>query len=265
MISPSLDELESRFTSYAEKYLSGPKEDLYNIQLKIDHSARVLANSEAITKAEGMEPNTAYIAHVAALFHDTGRFPQYSRYKTFDDSRSENHARLGVLTLKELNLLHGLSDYHKRIVLGAVILHNVKTLPGKLHPELDTVVRVVRDSDKLDIIPVMLDHLVPDTPLNKVVALGVGRDPDKYTPAIVDEIMARKNCDYKKMRWTNDFIILVASWLYDFNFQNSLKILSAHKYLDRIFAALPDDEQMGRLKTRLENDLDLLCSGQPLD
>ncbi len=265
MIGPSLEELAERFSAFTASYLHGPDEDVYNVQLKIDHSGRVLENAGMIAESENMDRETSYLAQVAALFHDTGRFPQYDRYKTFDDSKSENHARLGVRTLKKLNLLDGLSEQHRRIVLGAVILHNVKKLPPKPLPVLDTVTRVVRDSDKLDIIPVMLAHLDPKTPLNKVVALGVGRDPEKYSPAILKEIMARKNCDYRKMRWTNDFILLVASWLYDINFQASFKALSDRRYLDKIFAALPDNPEMNRLQERLQNDLNSLSSGLGLD
>ena len=36
------------------------------------------------------------LAEIMGLFHDVGRFRQYSIYKTFNDAQSEDHADLGL-------------------------------------------------------------------------------------------------------------------------------------------------------------------------
>lgn len=38
------------------------------------------------------------------LFHDVGRFYQFTVYRTFNDALSENHAKLGLKVIKDLPL-----------------------------------------------------------------------------------------------------------------------------------------------------------------
>ena len=162
---------EQWFHDFTRKFLQGSEFDVANVQLKIDHTLRVLEFARRITSALAPAPGLAELAHVAALFHDLGRFPQYARYQTYHDKRSVNHACQGVLTLKQHQVLEGLAPSARQLILGAVALHNRRFLPRGLPPEVRYLTQIVRDADKLDIFAVMLAHFNPGGPHNKVVNL----------------------------------------------------------------------------------------------
>ena len=71
---------------------------------------------------------------MAALLHDIGRFEQYRRYRTFADSRSENHASLGVKIIKQENLLQGCTAVAADTIIRTVGCHNRLDIPSQGDP-----------------------------------------------------------------------------------------------------------------------------------
>ena len=59
--------------------------------LKEKHSLRVCNEILNIGKNHNLTDNNLRLAEAMALFHDIGRFEQYTRYQTFVDKKSENH------------------------------------------------------------------------------------------------------------------------------------------------------------------------------
>ena len=76
-------------------------------------------------------------------------------------------------------MLEKLPPAARRLVLGAVALHNRRSLPRGLPRELKDLTQMVRDADKLDIFQVMLAHFTPGARHNKVVNLELKPDPDE--------------------------------------------------------------------------------------
>lgn len=124
------------FNKYSQSFTRGTPQDLNNISIKRAHSLRVLQNAIQISAPLEMGAELAQLTHLAALFHDVGRFLQYERFQTFDDRNSANHAALSVAVLREKDALALLTPEHRRLVLGAVFLHNrqfiSQGLPWKL-------------------------------------------------------------------------------------------------------------------------------------
>ena len=263
MTLPPLERLTERFLAFTGDFLGGPERNRENVRLKIDHSLRVLDLAREITAREAVNGTARDLAHAAALFHDTGRFPQYARYQSFSDAATENHARLGVRALlaEGSGLLHGFPPRAKGVVLGAVFLHNVRSLDRPLREPLSTVVRVVRDSDKLDILPVVIKYMDNDQPDNKVVTLGVERDPEAYSPDMLAAALERRNADYSAMRWTNDFKLLLVSWVYGLEFPSSARLMRERGHLETILDSLPRTPDLDRLRGQVRSDLDKLCRG----
>ncbi|MGE4551664.1 MAG: HD domain-containing protein, partial [Desulfovibrionaceae bacterium] len=225
MATPGFEELTRRFLAFAEPYKTGEPDDRANVRLKIDHTLRVTALAQTIAAESALPEPAARLSAVAALFHDTGRFPQYARWRTFQDAKSADHARLSLEALARGPLLDGLPRRERGVVLAAVRLHNRRALPSNLRPPLDHVARVVRDADKLDIMAVLLAHLDADAPRNNVVLLGLASDPARWTPACLDALARRRNVDYASMRYTNDFRLLMASWIYDLGYPASARLM----------------------------------------
>ncbi len=249
------EQYEEWFRQFTAGFLQGSAFDVGNVQLKIDHSLRVLELAQRLTAALALPPELTALAHLAALFHDIGRFPQYARYHTFHDQKSVNHGLQGVLTLKKHRVLAALPAAAQKLVLAAVGLHNRRVLPMGLAPVARSLTGIVRDADKLDIFAVMLTHFAPEAPPNKVVNLGLKVHPDNYTPAILAAVQQRQMVNYQDMVWVNDFKLLLCSWLYHLNFRRSREIVQERGYLERLFAYLPKKQAFVRLQRQLAADL----------
>lgn len=250
-----MERLTRDFHAFVDRFRRGSAEDLANIELKVEHTFKVLDEARSLTQALDPGPDLTFQAQAAALFHDLGRFPQYDQYKTFRDALSANHARLGAKALARERLLAGLPQAFRRTILGAVFLHNVRFLPGKLSPALDFCTRVVRDSDKLDIYRVMLAHFEPGAPHNSVVVLGARPDTDGYTKSLTDQIRARRIAGYEQMANVNDFKLVLVSWVYDLNFAHSRKVLAARGQVERLFELLPAEPELAELRAQVLSDL----------
>ena len=247
---------EQWFRDFTQEFLQGPEFDVANVQLKIDHTFRVLGFARRLTSALATAPGLTELAHVAALFHDVGRFPQYARYRTFYDKMSVNHACQGVLTLKQHQVLEGMAPSARKLVLGAVALHNRRFLPRGLPPEVKCLTQIVRDADKLDIYAVMLAHFNPAAPHNKVVNLELKPHPDNYTPMILAKVFKRQMVNYQDMVWVNDFKLLLCSWVYDLNYGVSRAVVRERGYLEDLMGYLPQNPEFSRLKRQLQEDLE---------
>ncbi|WP_461210716.1 HD domain-containing protein [Desulfocurvus sp. DL9XJH121] len=247
-----------RLRAFALEHWARIADGRENIDLKLDHSLRVLDEALGITASLGGGASGRDLldaVHLAALYHDMGRFPQFERWGTFNDRKSMNHGRLSLYAARAAGVLDGLSPRLRKVALAAILMHNRRLLPPNLPGDVDFAVRVVRDADKLDIYPVMLSHLEPGAPANPVVTLGLADDPEAYTPQILEQILAGSLCEYRDMRYTNDFKLLVLSWIYDLNFGHSRRALAERGYLERLLACLPRNEAFGGLGERLRADL----------
>jgi len=246
-----IDEHISWFEEYVQGFFTGRPEDDDHLALKKEHSMKVLAEAQAITQTLGLSEKLTTAAHLAALYHDAGRFPQYRVYKTFKDSISANHAHLGARSLRSNRLLTGLGRDMRVLVLGAVAMHNRRALPEGISRELDTITRIVRDSDKLDITRIMLDHLRPGGKRSDVVTLHVIDDPQRYSEAIVAQIRAGSMGDYALMRYENDFKLLLISWVFDLNFSAARRSFLERGHAGELFDLLPRTAELTQLRNSI--------------
>lgn len=226
-----------------------------NIKLKKDHSLRVVEQARLLNEFERFRAGPAFLSRVAALFHDIGRFEQYTRYKTFKDSDSIDHARLGFKILARQGFLDSLSVSDRRCVRLAVLFHNRHSLPSGLPGETAMVCKALRDADKLDIFPVMLSYFEPESTGNSVVTLGLS-DENEITPEILEQVKSRRLGDYSRMRYLNDFKLLICSWVYDLNFSYSRRRVLKQGYIQKIFEKLPARLDFRGLEKRMLKDLE---------
>lgn len=245
-LGPHLD----AFTRFADSYLTGGDKDEFII-LKREHSLRVLDNAIAIAENERLDHETARLCHLSALYHDIGRFPQFAAHGTFNDRESVNHGRMGVLALRETGLPEGLDDRDRRTVRFAVGQHNLKTIRPALPSHLTHPVHIVRDADKLDIMHVMIDHFQSDSP-DPVITLGL--DPnagDEYSDTVYRSVLEQQIGDYTLLRYANDFLLLLLSWVYSFHYRTTLDLVRRRNYLEHIFSLLPKDDKIQLLEKKL--------------
>ena len=110
---------------------------------------------------------------------------------------------------------------------------------------------MVRDSDKLDIMNVLLKYFVDENNSNNVVTLGLQSDPERYSSQVVDALLSGKMVDYKDLVWINDFKLMLLSWVFDFNFFHTQAQVQNRGYLESILALLPDTIEIRDVQERI--------------
>ncbi|MBF0480234.1 MAG: HD domain-containing protein [Desulfovibrionaceae bacterium] len=248
-----LSDLSTWFHGFAEGYFHGPGKRV--LELKRDHCLRVLEECRGLTRAEGFEPDLARACHAGALLHDVGRFPQYQKYATLRDAGSVNHAALSVATIKRARLLGAYGGQTRRLILYAVVLHNRKNLPVSPNTALGLAAGVLRDSDKLDILRVMLDHFEMGSADREAAFFGLDPDPKGYSPHLAEAAIQRRMGGHGGMRYRNDFFLLALSWAYDLNFAASRRFFLKRGYVQEIAERLPRVPAIEKLIDQVTRDL----------
>lgn len=251
---PDISAQEAWFSAWSATFLTGNVQDDRYIELKRKHTLRVLDNAKRIVPLLDITSQVARAGLLAALYHDVGRFPQYAQYRTFSDQRSVNHGLLGCRTLKQLGVLRGAiaqvpaEDAAVRgLVLAAVAMHNRFRVPP-VSADLRCVTDVVRDSDKLDIFPVMVSTFVRDGSDNDVVTLHLEDSPQAWSRPVMQAVRERRLALYADMQYVNDFKLLLGSWVFDLAFAPSRAIMRERNLLEPLLATWPEDAELEALK-----------------
>lgn len=247
-----LEAASAWFEAYYRSQADDAPEDAVHLELKRLHCRKVMDEAAALAESLELSARLGELAAIAGLCHDVGRFPQYRRYKTFSDRQSVNHARLGTATLSRHGGLGELSGRDRTLVRAAIVVHNRRLLPAALltggDAEALTLSRLVRDADKLDIVRVMLEHFQADGPKDGVVFLGQP-DTGRYSPAIIDDILAGRLGNYEKMASTTDFALLILSWINDMTYPWTRNQFFARGHVQGLFDQLPDTPDLAALRT----------------
>lgn len=229
--------LGEKVRAYAERFLTGDNEEDRPIKLKIGHTFRVYDEACRLIGVESFDEADAEAAKRAALLHDYGRFEQYRRFKTFHDAKSIDHGKLAVELVREHGLLTQLSPRERGVVLGAVRVHNAIKIPDCVTGRLRRIAGVVRDADKLDIIPILLRHL--ENPETGAVTWNL-KEMDDIAPEVEASLRERRTPDYSTFRSASDFVVSKLAWVYDLNFNHTRREFVKREYLEKLRCFMPD-------------------------
>ncbi|MBE0537838.1 MAG: HD domain-containing protein [Phycisphaerae bacterium] len=212
-----------------------------NLKLKEDHTARVCAEMNDLTQPLRMTESERLLAETIALFHDVGRYEQFTKYRTFSDIKSVPHGPLGVQVLIKHKVLEGLDPDEQQVIKRAIELHAIKQLPNGLLEYLAPFAKLIRDADKLDIYYLMTE--VDNWPLEDPKAAPMVNwfaPGDGYSPEIIKAILEKRHIDYTLMKTSHDMKLLELAWVYDLNYQATFRKVRDRRYLEKIIAMLPD-------------------------
>ncbi len=235
--------LLEKFNALADQYLS---EDIIcnnHIELKREHTLMVCKEIQSLADEIGFSPEETRLAYVIALFHDIGRFEQFYRYRTFDDSRSLNHAALSVDIIKSDGLTEHIPDAYREIICRTIINHNIPVYQAEDTDEVDRYTKLLRDADKLDIL-----RVVTHKELRRL--LEWKEQTDHYE---VPDIIYRRFQDHRLVtldlvRSLNDIRLVRIGWIFDINHGVTFKKIRNRKLLDKIFDLIPGSERMDQIK-----------------
>jgi len=245
----------SWFDNYVNSFIKKRPELKENLLIKVVHSKNVMDEIVGIAKSLNLQKDELFLAEVIGLFHDIGRFEQYVRYETFSDSKSQNHAELGVEVLKKENVLSDLCDVEREIVFRAIKNHSKAEISNNEPEEIEFFSQLIRDADKLDIWRLVTEYyMLKDEKENKSLELELP-DSDEISEKVIQSIVDRKIVKKEDMKTLNDFKLLQIAWVFDLNFNYSKSRLIEKKYLDKIFDTLPDNDVIERVKSIVRAEL----------
>jgi hypothetical protein len=238
-ITSRLPELVKWFDDYVCRFSSDDPDVMENVALKRDHTIGVCKTVRDIGESLDLSHEDLCLAGTAALLHDIGRFEQYRRYRTFSDSRSENHGALGVKVIKENGILDGLSSDVSGIILFCVAAHNRADLPEISDLRALFFLKLLRDADKVDIWRVVTRYYEnAGNHTNRAVALNLPDDPE-ISDAVYRSLMEGHVVNMADLKTVNDFKLLQMGWIYDLNFPRTFELAEQHRYIEKIRDALP--------------------------
>ena len=196
------------------------------IDLKYYHTYRVVDYCVKIALSEGMDEHDVTVAGTAGLLHDIARFEQATKYHTFHDKESFDHGDRGYEILKENNYIMEYVDNEEdaEAVLKAVKYHNKIYLDADLSKREETIAKITRDADKLDIMDKQnIDIKDGSTVVNEEV---------------MNSLRKHKLVNNSNVKTHADSVIRCLAFMFDFNFKQSFKELKEHDIIKKKFEIL---------------------------
>lgn len=224
------------------------KDDVFvnaNLKLKEEHTRRVCDEMNYLTGALGLSESQRVVAETIALFHDLGRYEQFTKYRTFSDAKSVPHGPLAVEVLKRHNVLDDVEPRRRTVIEQAITLHAVRELAGDLDEDILLYCQLIRDADKLDIYYLVteVDTRPPDDPQARVMINWFPRG-EGYSPEVIEAIRACEHIDYTMLKTNIDMKLMELAWVYDLNFPATFAKIKRNRYFEKIVAMLPADEDI---------------------
>jgi len=248
MQKQQLEAFRRWFAGYAAGFY---KDDVFvnaNLRLKEEHTRRVCDEMNYLAESLGLSESQRVVAETIALFHDLGRYEQFTKYRTFSDAKSVLHGPLAVEVLERHNVLDDVEPRQRTVIEQAITLHAAKELAGDLDEDILLYCQLIRDADKLDIYYLVteVDTRPPDDPQASVMINWFPRG-EGYSPRIIEAIRAREPIDYTMLKTHIDMKLMELAWVYDLNFQATFARIKRNRYFEKIVAMLPADENIAKV------------------
>ena len=254
MEKKQLDALKNWFTDFVRGYYSNSDDFLNeNIQLKECHTHRVCNEMRQLAAALEMDGSDVLLAETIALLHDVGRFPQFEQYRTYKDQISENHCLLGLKVLAEQNILKDLADDERAVIEQAIEFHGIKQIPP-MDKRTAHFTRMIRDTDKIDIYVLLVENykILAEEPEKFKWEVEYSDSPE-CNPEIIRLIMNNQLISYDLLKTINDAKLLQLGWVFDVNFDWTLKQLYGRGYLQAIIDLMPQTEEVRQVTDHIKN------------
>lgn len=204
-----------------------------NIMKKYYHSLRVEKICDQIARKENYNDTELELAKVIGLLHDYGRFLQWTKYHTYKDIDSIDHADLGVKLLFEDNdIFKYYKDINKyEIIMNSIKYHNKLDIPSNLSNDNIKFCKLIRDADKLDILYMFSSK--------ELIFIEDGN----VTSAVKDSFDNENLVNLKDQKTESDNIIKTLAFIYDLNYKTSLKYLADNKIVEQIYNNINDKDK----------------------
>lgn len=234
------------------------------LKRKFAHSWRVLQNGQAIMKANipelDAQPVLKKQCEQALLLHDIGRFEE--TVQAYQDKAMQawgkkyDHGTLGGLILAQL------PAYNDKKVILAVRHHGhmiedfyndpeYLALPDSERKKAEMMVKLVRDSDKLDLYYLQREEdNIESDPFFCSLPEDLKHAP--ISPEVWEQFVAGQTIRHNTIRSLSDRILGCISWQFDFNYALTAKLYHEKGYHDMLLELLskycPDKMILEKIK-----------------
>ena len=222
-----------------------------NILLKFHHTYRVAEYSKEIAKSLKLNEHDIWLAEMIGLFHDIGRFEQWTKYNTFFDKTSVDHASLACKIIEEEHILDEIDITDKKIILDAIKNHNKYEINNIDDDRILLFCKIIRDADKLDIL------FEQDN--------AIDEKQEKLSSELLNQIYSKKLCLNEFVKTDVDRVVRHMGFIVDLNFKYSFKLLKEKEWFKNKFNLLEnyveDLDELEKLKEFINNYVEerILC------
>ncbi|MBQ6005897.1 MAG: HD domain-containing protein [Selenomonadaceae bacterium] len=248
-----LSRMHAWMAAYMKSFYSDDAQVQQGILIKEKHTGYVTANCVELAKFLKLSTHDTDLAEIIGLFHDVGRFRQYSIYKTFNDADSEDHADLALKVIDDLEFFKELSAEDYGLVKFSIQNHNKKIIAPTDDDRKILFAKLIRDADKLDIYRVLEPFLAQEN-ADKMPQFikSTSRLVADISPDFVENFVTGEQADYRKIRTNGDRKIVRLMWIYDVNFSWTMQKIVERGYIEKIVSNLPMDERVAEGVRRLK-------------
>ncbi len=254
MLKKKIKHIENWFTDYTAGFHGVDEYIDTNVRLKTLHTFEVAREMATLADELALSDEYRDIAVLTGLLHDCGRFEQLAKYRTFKDAESEDHALIGLRVMDEHGLINELPFAMRQMIKEAVRCHSAIRIELAAGCPADTELfaKMIRDADKVDIFRVVqasYELYVKNPEKAGKIAITFGKDTGECSPAVLDDLLGRRQVNYERLKTLDDRKLLQLCWIYDINYPQSLEKILTRGYIQMILDALPPTEQMEQAKT----------------
>ena len=241
----NLDIIREKIINYIKSF----DQESENVKLKYYHTLQVEDLMKELAIKLSLSDEDIILSRIIALLHDIGRFEQIKTYGSMVDKNTVDHADFGVELLFKEGLIKefDIPNHYYNIIEKTIRLHNKLNIKEELDPKEELFVKMIRDTDKIDIYRVRaheVKNIFYDEPTGKVLR-------DFYDEKPIN-LMDKKT--------KSDSIIIVMAFIYDINFLESFQVLKQKKYYKEFLKSVEVDEELidtfNRLKEKAVSYID---------
>ena len=210
------------------KYVSNYDLNNKDIRLKYNHSFRVMELSEKYANLLGLYEEDVKLAKTIGLLHDIGRFEQLAVYRTYNDSKSIDHADYSVEQLfdkEEIKRFYK-NKNHWDIIRLAIKNHNKFAITGVSDDRCLLHCHLIRDTDKLDI-------LYNWSTLHDIFPI----DEDiKFSKNVITSIRNHESVKKEDIKNSSDRNACFMAFIFDIHFDECVS--EAYNYIKKVYKEL---------------------------
>jgi len=235
------DSFQRWFSTYVARFDNPDPIIQEKMILKNRHTGRVCEVMDRLAKSLDLQEEERLLALAAALFHDVGRFEQFTRYRTFNDRKSIDHGELSVTILKNEGVVASLPQDQQDLLFTAVRWHNknIVDLPS-FDGHTSIFVNLTRDADKVDILNICTKLARIDPLLARTMRNLTGNDQSMvWNPLIYESLLAKGAVNNDAVNSPTDRTLLLLSWAFDLNTPLAARIILEEQYMHDLLSRLP--------------------------